>query len=305
MHVGTWVSRYRIEVLDDNIEPYLWSNIEVINHLNDTIDECAEENLVISDQNTASVTTVKLLSNTTLHAVSDSIIHVRFGRLNSTGYGLVKTTEDWLNAEVSDWRDTTGTDPTHFAPSAMKGYLSIYPRYDSTYYFAGNSDISFVSGTKTISQATGDFSGLVAGNEINISGTTNNNGYFTIVTVGTTSFTVSETVTTETNTSAIIKKVEDSLLLSVNRMPLTAFTVADIAAETVITDIKAIHHAKLFNGAAKRAYLKPDSETYDKGKAEYHRQLFDKDKRRMKLTTILGAKPDKTRKPRSGTSIWY
>jgi hypothetical protein len=305
MDVGTWVERFRSEILDDELEPYLWSDTNIINYLNDTIDECAEENLVITDQSTTSVTTIKLLSNTTLHAISDSIVHIRFGRLESTGYGVVKTTEDWLNAEVSDWRDTEGTDPTHFAPSAMKGYLSIYPRYNDTYYFAGSSNISFTAATKTISQATGDFSGLAIGDEVNISGTTNNNGYFTVVTVGTTSFTISETVTTESNTSAVIKKVEDKLLLTVNRMPLTPFTVADIAAATDITDLKAIHHAKLFNGVAKRAFLKPDSETYDKGKSEYHRQLFEKDKRRMKITTILGTKPDKTRKARSGTSIWY
>lgn len=305
MNVATLIERMRSEILDDSIEPYLWSDTNLINELNDTIDELAEENLLIIDQSTTTIVEIRLPCNQTLHAISDSIIHFRFGRLESTGYGVTRTTEDWLNANVSDWRDTTGSAPTHFAPSATKGYLSIYPKYDDTYEYIGSSDISFVSGTKTISQVGGDFSGLEAGDEVNISGTTNNNGYFTVVTVGTISFTVSETVTTEASTSAVIRKVMDTLLMTVNRMPLTPFTVADIASATNITDIKSLHHSKLFNGMAKRAFLKPDSETYDKGKAEYHRGLFEVDKKRMKRSTILFNKPDRSRTIRSGTGIGY
>jgi len=144
---------------------------------------------------------------------------------------------------------------------------------------------------------------LVAGDEVNISGTTNNNGYFTVVTVSTTYFTVSETVVNESGTSAVIKKVEDTLVLSVNRLPLTAFTVSDIADATSITDLKSLHHAKLLNGIAKRAFLKPDSDTYDKGKAEYHRQLFEKDKKTMRRSMIVFAKPARAFTVRSGSGM--
>jgi len=303
MNVAELIDRYRVEILDDNITPYLWSDAECINHANDTIDELAEDNLIIKDQSTAAVTQVKLLSNQTLHAISSSIIQARFGRLNSTGYSVVKTTEDWLDANVSDWRDTTGSSPSHFAPSATNGYLSIYPKYDDTYEYEGASDIDFVALTKTVSQPTGDFSGLTAGDSVYISGTTNNNGYFTVVTVGTTSFTVSETVTGELNTSATIRRVMDTLLLTVNRMPLTPFTEADIAAATAITDVNSMHHSKLLNGMAKRAFLKPDSETYDKNKAEYHRGLFEVDKKKIKKSLIMLHKPDRALTIRSGSGI--
>ncbi len=234
MNVTTLVSRMRSEILDDELIPYLWSNTNLINYLNDTIDEIAEEHLIIVDQSTDSVVEVDLMSNQTLHSISDSILHIRFGRLESTGYGVIRTTEDWLNANISDWRTTTGSAPTYFAPSATQGYLSIYPQiYDAT------------------------------------------------------------------------SKVMDTLLLTVNRMPLTPFTIADIAAATDITDIKSMHHSKLLNGMAKRAFLKPDSETYDKGKAEYHRGLFEVDKKKIKRDIILFNKPDKTRTIRSGTGIYY
>lgn len=295
----------RIEILDDNIEPYLWSNDELIYTLNDTIEELAEENLIIADQSTTAQMEIKLLSYTTLHAITDYVLMVRSARLKSDGYTLIKTTEDWLDANISDWRDTTGTSPSHYAPAAAKGYISIYPKYNDTYYYAGSSDITFVSGTKTISQATGDFSGLAVGDEINISGTTNNNGYFTLATAGTTSFTVTGTLVSEASTSAIIKKVEDTLIMSIDRLPLTPFTSADIAAATSISDVKAVHHPKLFNGMAKRLYLKPDSETYDAKKAELHRNLFEIDKKRIRRTNIILKKPDKAFTVRSGSGIGY
>lgn len=306
MNVANVISRIRNEILDDDIEPYLWSNTNLINYLNDTIDELAEENLIIVDQDTPSARTeVKLLSNLTLHSISSSIIHVRFGYLKSTGYGVVRTTEDWLNANISDWRTTTGNGPTYFVPSAWNNYLSIYPKYDDTYEYLGSSNISFSSGTNTISQPTGSFSGLKIGDEIYVTSTTYNDGYFTVATVGTISFTVSEALITESNKSAKIRKVMDTLVMTINRLTQTAFTTADITAATDITDIKSIHHSKLFNGMAKRAFLKPDSETYDKGKAEYHRKLFEDDKKKIKRSTILFNKPDKTRSIRSGTGIYY
>ena len=303
MNVSTLIDRMRSEVLDDELEPYLWSDTNLINYLNDTIDEVSEENLVIADQSTAAVAEVRLLSNQILHPIDDRVLHVRYGRLETNLTSVIKTTEDWLEANIADWRSTEGNNPTYFAPSASDGYLNIYPKYDDTYEYIGSSDISFVSGTKTISQATGDFSGLATGDQVYVSGTTNNDGFLTVVTEGTTSFTVSETVTTEASTSATIRKVMDTLMMTVNRVQLTPFTVADISAATDITELKAVHHSKLLNGMAKRAFLKPDSETYDKGKAEYHRGLFEVDKKRMKRDIIFLNKPDKTRTIRSGTGI--
>jgi len=306
MNIATLIERVRSEMLDDEIEPYLWSDTNLINYLNDTIDELSEDNLVITDQSTAAVAEVRLLSNQTLHPIDDRVLHIRYGRLETNATSVIKTTEDWLEGNIADWRNTEGSAPTHFAPSASHGYLSIYPKYDDTYEYLGASDISFVGGaTKSITQLTGDFSGLTTGDELYISGTTDNNGFFTVVTEGTTSFIVSETVTTEALTSAVIRKVMDTLLMTVNRISLTPFTVSDIAAETDITELKSVHHSKLFNGMAKRAFLKPDSETYDKGKAEYHRGLFELDKKRMKRDIILLNKPERSRTIRSGTGIGY
>ena len=303
MNVATLVSRMRVEILDDNITPYLWADSELIKVLNDTRDELAEENLIITDQSTTSLTEVKLLSNINLHAVSDLVLMARFGRLKTDEYDLIRTTEDYLDGNITDWRNQTGSHPMYFCPSAANGYLSIAPKYDDEGEYLGASNISFVSGTKTIVQPTGDFSDLAVGDEINVSGTVSNNGYFTVATSGTTSFTVTSALVTEGSTSAVIRKVRDTLILSINRLSVTAFTEADITSASAITDIKPLHHAKLFNGMAKRLYLKPDSETFDKGKAEYHRNLFELDKKRIRRTSIIFKKPDKAFTIRSGSGI--
>jgi hypothetical protein len=236
------------------------------------------------------------------------IIQVETARLQSdTTFGpLNKTTENRLNGTVSNWRNETGT-PREYAPGAASGYLSIYPKFDDTWEYVGSSNISFVSGTKTISQVGGNFSGLVAGDQVVVtgSGVTANNTTLTVVTVGTTSFTVSEAITTALNTSATIRKVRDTLLMSVSRLPTARWTTQDITDETPITEIRDDHIDGLMDGIAKRAFLKPDTYAYYPQKAEYHRGLFDEFKKEVRRDMILLHKPDKSRVPRSGTSIFY
>lgn len=304
--VADVISLARESVLDDNdSQKYLWSNTELIYMLNRAYNELVKLSL-IKDQSTTAIMEIKLLSNLGLYALDSRIIQVNSGRLETDTGSLTRTTEARLDATVSDWKNQTGT-PREFAPSSATGYLSIYPKFDDTWEYVGASDISFVVATKTISQTGGDFSGLVVGDVVSVSGSgvTANNTTFTVVTVGTTSFTVSETVTVATNTSAIIRKVRDTLLMSVNRLPTARFTVADITLATAITEIRDDHIDGLIDGIAKRAFLKPDTYTYFPNKAEYHRGLFEEFKKEVRRDLILLNKPDRTCVPRSGSSIGY
>jgi hypothetical protein len=298
-----------MEVLDDaDPQKYLWSDEELIHLFNRCYNELIKAALPQKDQSTVAITQIKLLSNLGLYALDSRIIQVETARLQSdTTFGpLNKTTENRLNGTVSNWRNETGT-PREYAPGAASGYLSIYPKFDDTWEYVGVSNISFVSGTKTISQVGGDFSGLVAGDQVVVtgSGVTANNTTLMVVTVGTTSFTVSESITTALNTSATIRKVRDTLLMSVSRLPTARWTTQDITDETVITEIRDDHIDGLMDGIAKRAFLKPDTYAYYPQKAEYHRGLFEEFKKEVRRDMILLHKPDKSRVPRSGTSIFY
>lgn len=297
----------REEVLDDtDAQKYLWSNTELIHLLNRCYNEIVKAGLPITDQTTAAIRGIKLLSNVGVYALDSRVIQVTHARLqdDTTYPALTRTTEKRLNETVSDWRNETGT-PREYCPGAYSGYLSIYPKFDDSYEVEGSSDISFVALTKTISQAGGDLSAYVSGDEVYISGTDDNNGYFTVDVAGTASFTVTETLVDESDTSAVIRKVMDTLLMTVSRLPTARFTIADITAETEITDIREDHIDGLMDGIAKRAFLKPDSYTYYPQKAEYHRGLFEEFKKEVRRDMILLHKPDKSRVPRSGTSIYY
>lgn len=303
--VADVISWTRKLALQDEALPYLWSDEELIYCFNRCYNELVKPSL-IKDQSTTAIVEIKLLSNLGLYALDSRIIQVNSARLETDTAFLTRTTEARLDATVSDWKNETGT-PREFAPSSASGYLSAYPKFDDTWEYVGASDISFVVATKTISQTGGDFSGLVVGDVVSISGSgvTANDTTFTVVTVGTTSFTVSETVTVGTNTSATIRKVRDTLLMSVTRLPASRFVVSDIENDTHITEIRDDHIDGLTDGIAKRAFLKPNSQTLDVNKAEYHRGLFEEFKKEVRRDMILLNKPDRTCVPRSGTSIGY
>ena len=294
----------RMEVLDD-ADPlkYLWSDTELIHHLNRCYNELIKAALPQKDQSTVAITQIKLLSNVGLYALDARVIQVETARLKSdTTFGpLNKTTENRLNGTVSNWRDETGT-PREYAPGAASGYLSIYPKFDKTYEVVASSVVTFNG--NTISLAGGNFSAFIAGDSINISGTLLNNGYVTVATAGTASFTVVETLVAESHI-ATFRKVVDTLLMTVSRLPSVRWTVQDITDETQITEIRDDHCDGFTDGIAKRAFLKPDTYTYYPQKAAYHKGEFDEWKKEVRRDMILLNRPDKSRVPRSGSSIYY
>ena len=294
--------------LQDVTLPYGWEDEELIYCLNRCYNELVKSVLLIKDQSTTAIMEIKLLSNLGVYALDSRVIQVTQARLedDATQTPLTRTTEIRLNQTVSDWRNETGT-PREYIPGYSSGYLSVYPKFDDEGEYVGSSNISFVSGTKTISQTNGDFSDLTAGDEVTITGATNsgNNATFTVATVGTDSFTVTGTLTSESASSATIRLVRDTLLMTVSRLGTARFVVSDIENDTEITDIREDHVDGLIDGIAKRAFLKPNSQTLDPNKAEYHRGLFEEFKKEVRRDMILLHKPDRTRVPRSGTSIYY
>ena len=301
------IDQTREELLDDtDDQDYLWSNSELIHHLNRAFNELVKPALPIIDQTTAAIRTIKLLSNVGIYALDSRVIQVTEARLetDTTFNHLTKTTEKRLNETVSDWRNETGT-PREYCPGSATGYLSIYPKFDDTWEIEGASDISFVAATKTISQTGGNLSAFAEGTEFYVSGTTSNNGYFTVVTEGTTSLVVAETLVNESNTSAILRKVRDTLLMTVSRLPTARFSITDYNDGTIITGIRDDHIDGLHDGIAKRAYLKPDTQTYYPEKAKVHHDLFEVFKKEVKRDMILLHKPERSRVIRSGSGIGY
>jgi len=301
MTVTDIINYTRSSVLDDaDPQKYLWEDVELIFLLNRAYNEIIKIPY-IKDQSTTAIVQIKLLSNLGVYSLDSRILKIDSARLSVNNISMDRELETRLDATITGWRDLTGT-PKKYCPGAYSGYMSIYPKFDNVGEVIGASNISFDLATKTISGV--NLSVFVAGDSFNVSGTTLNNGYYTVATAGT-SIIVSETLADELNQSATIRKVRDTMLLNVGRLGTARFTVADIAANTEITEMRDDHVEGLTDGIAKRAFLKPDTYTYFPQKAEYHRGLFEEFKKVVKRDIILLHKPDKSRVPRSGTSIYY
>lgn len=270
-------------MLDDTVETYRVSNSELIFDLNEAFNELAADTLLITDQNTAAVCDIKVLSNVGEYALDNRVLAVKYAHLSADEtYGtLIRVSEDKLEQLIVNWRGDTDT-PKYYAPGSSMGYIRLYPKFDDTGEVVGASDISF-SGS-TITKAGETFSAhFEVGDEINISGTTLNNGYKTLLTVGTTTMTTTAALVSEASQSATIRKVEDTLKMTVNRMPLTPFTVADCATtSTTAPEIKSLYHGGLIDGILKRAFLNDNTQIYDPQRAERHRVIFETFKQRVR-----------------------
>lgn len=283
----------RKTVLDDTVGPeYLWKDDELIHYLNIICEELYKETLLVEDRITAALTQLKLLSNLGIYDLSDLVVNVKEGAKLSVNtnrnYGVLKrTSEAYMNQLRSAWREVTDTVPQRYIPDCGRSSLEIYPKFNDDGEVIGASDISFAA--STITRAGEDFSAHYAvGDEINIDGTTLNDGYRILATVGTTTMTTTVALVTESSTSATLRKVCDTLLMVVNRLPLTPFTVADITASPgVAPEIKTTYHRKLIYGIGREAFLKEDTQTFNPVASDSNGKRFEAFKAEVKKDLIF------------------
>jgi hypothetical protein len=272
------------------------------------MEELYRETLLVEDRTTVALTQLKLLSNFGFYDLSDLVLNVKEGAhlsVNTTyNYGVLKrTSEAYLDQLRRDWREVTDSVPRRYIPEAGRSSLEVYPTFPDDGEVVGFSDISFSA--STISRVGENFSAHYAvGDEINISGTTLNNCYRTLLTVGTTTMTTTVALVSESNQSATLRKVCDTLIMVVNRLPLTPFTTADIdASPAVAPEIKTMYHRELIYGIGREAFQKEDTQTLDLASADRHGKRFEAFKDRVKRDLIFLNRSE--RQGRSGASgIW-
>ncbi len=301
MDVGTLISQTRSQILDDTELPYGWSNSDLISGLNQSIRKMYKACTVKVDQETTAITQIKLLSNLGIYDLDSRVLKIKNARfsVHITYAPLEIETETFLDQTITNWRNTTGV-PRKCCPNAASGRLTVYPKFDDTGEVTGT--FTFAQATKTISKVGGDFSAYAVEDVINIDGTDDNDGYVTVATAGTTSFIVTEALVNETH-SATLRRVEDTLIMTVVRLPITTFTVNDIANATDISDLRSDYHEDLMYGIAELAYLKADSQTFDLAQSKVCGNEFARRLKQARIDMILLSKPDRSMKIRSGTGI--
>lgn len=301
MNFSELILHTRLEILDDAAGPpsaYGWSDAELVRYYNKVINELAEETLVIRDDETVAITQIKLLSGVGVYDLDERVVDVVDAVLtvNTSNATLNKTSESRLSKEDDDWRTRTGT-PTDCCPMPASGKISFFPKFPTTGEVIGSANITFASTGKTITSALSgeDLTAHYAANdEIYISGTDHNDGYYTIHSVTAAVITVHETLVDEASASPTIRKVCDTVEMVVKRLPLIEMEEHDIEDATVITDIKARYHYGLMFGIGREAFLKPDSQTYDKGQSDLNSAKFELFKNKVKNDMAMFEKPNQS-----------
>ncbi len=246
----------------------LWPDAELLPYLNNAQNDWARQTRCFRDYSTEAICKVLLLANQHTYTMDSRIVAVHEGRLESGWPYIDVKDEIWLSDYVYSWQTLTG-DPRYILPDAEVGKLRVIPYFDTDGYFTGTME--GVAGTKTFTLAGQNFSTyLEDGDEVDIRGILNS-GVFTVASATADSFTVDETIQTET-VATVVREVMDTLWLSVDRLPLNQLTLA--AWETQSPEINFDYHTKLIDGILREAYEKNDSETYDPQAATKHRGLF-------------------------------
>jgi hypothetical protein len=256
-------------LLDDSKVPYLWSTDELVACLVRSINDVYKKVKHFKDSS-SSFCSIDMLAGLAIYDTDERILSIDNMILSNATVPMERKTEAWMNKNVVNWRKITGT-PLVYIPEYEYGKFRVYPYYEATYVVEGNSNITFTALTKKISKATGGLSIFETGDEINVSGTTSNDNTFIIDTVSDTEIVILETLVDEADTSAVIRRIEETANLSVIRLPLANITEADLSEEPPIPEDD---HLSLLDGILGYAYLKNDTETYDPQKSARHLLIF-------------------------------
>jgi hypothetical protein len=109
---------------------------------------------------------------------------------------------------------------------------------------------------------------------------------------------------TEPNQSATIRKVCDTLLMVVNRLPLLPFTVADITASPAVApEIKTMYHRELIYGIGREAFQKEDTQTLDLAAADRNGKRWESFKQRVNRDLAFKNRSERQGGSRS-SGIW-
>ena len=264
MYIESIIEEAR-DLLGDTKAPYLWSEKEMLRSYKNVINEFCRETFIYTDETTEGVCYIYLLPGVASYTLSPYVLAINSGYLSTNKSPVYPISQKILNEVSYDWRSATGT-PYRFIPNIEQQKIRVYPYYLLTQdaYFIGASNATFAVTANTITVAAGGFTaaGFAADDHIVISGTTLNNGDFTIHTVTNTIITTHEALATEALTSADIRTIVDTMIMNVSRLPdMSALTVD--TWDTTSPPIQERWHSKLVPGILAQSLRKRDSETFD------------------------------------------
>lgn len=129
--LGELVTRWR-KILDDDTEPYLWSNDELTNNVNFVINQLCFEIGLIEDSTTSSICEVTVTTPTAIYSVSDRITYISRAKLDSQTQPIPIRTVPWMDVNISDWENADADEPQYLLTEGIgTNKVRIYPPPDA------------------------------------------------------------------------------------------------------------------------------------------------------------------------------
>jgi hypothetical protein len=113
--------------LDDEVEPYLWPDEELVEYLNDSVEKLCQETLCMVDSTTEDLCRIGVREGVKSYALDARILGIKRAALEG-GFGvLTGVTMEYLDACYgSNWEDMEGS-PVHYVTDSDSGRLRLFP----------------------------------------------------------------------------------------------------------------------------------------------------------------------------------
>lgn len=136
MNVAQLIQQLRYD-LDDTVAPYLWSDTELLNYLNEAEREACRRAKLLKDSQTTAICRITLSDEDDLIALDSRVLHVLRARISDQDDPLTKMRRDQLDACRPGWETETSGTPEYWLMDTDTGYIRLVPPINitsGTYY---------------------------------------------------------------------------------------------------------------------------------------------------------------------------
>ena len=125
------IQRLRLD-LDDQVEPFFWSNDQLTKYVNQAEYEACLRTELLRDSSTSAVCQIAVTAGQNTYALHSKILVIKRAWLDGEAHDLIKTGQHELDREDHYWRSKTGT-PEYFFADRDTRKLVLFPNPDTTY----------------------------------------------------------------------------------------------------------------------------------------------------------------------------
>lgn len=127
MVIADLIAASRADELDDEAEPYLWSDSALLRYAVEAEQQAARRARLFVDSTTSAVCSIAVTGGSPLIVLDTRVIRVNRARWNTEPYPLCLRMLRDMDREAPGWQEETSTVPTHAVVDFQSGRLRLYP----------------------------------------------------------------------------------------------------------------------------------------------------------------------------------